>query len=51
VTNIQESVVRLAGDLTHLRGIFTPSNLADLDKGDMDFGSGGVLWEIFRVSL
>src|ERR1700730_1681667 len=43
VTIIQESVVKLSGDLTTLRGIFTPSNVADLDKGDHDLGSGGVL--------
>jgi hypothetical protein len=43
-TNIQESVVRLSGDLTPpIRGIFTPSNVASLDKFDTDLGSGGVL--------
>ncbi len=43
VTNIQESVVQLRGDLTHIDGIFTPSNVASLDFGDLDLGSGGVL--------
>jgi hypothetical protein len=43
VTNIQESVVKLSGDLTTLRGIFTPSNVAVLDQGDQDIGSGGAL--------
>ena len=43
VTNIQESVVKLSGDLTTLRGIFTPSNVAVMDQGDQDLGSGGVL--------
>jgi len=43
VTNIQESVVKLDGNLTTLRGIFTPSNVAVLDQGDHDLGSGGVL--------
>jgi hypothetical protein len=43
VTNIQESVVQLRGDLTHIDGIFTPSNVADMDKVDEDLGSGGVL--------
>jgi hypothetical protein len=42
-TNIQESVVRLSGDLTTIRGIFTPSNVFSLDKADADVGSGGVL--------
>src|ERR1700730_1606280 len=43
VTNIQESVVKLDGNLTTLRGIFTPSNVADLDHLDHDLGGGGVL--------
>lgn len=42
-TNIQESVVMLEGDLVHLWGTFTPSNVATLDFEDFDFGSGGVL--------
>ena len=43
VTNIQESVVQLRKDLTHIDGIFTPSNVVNLDKADGDLGSGGVL--------
>jgi hypothetical protein len=43
VTNIQESVVKVSPDLTQLLSIFTPSDVAKLDKGDVDFGSGGVL--------
>ncbi len=43
ITDIQESVVELSGDLTELLSIFTPSNVAALDQGDMDLGSGGVL--------
>jgi hypothetical protein len=45
-TNIQESVVRLSGDLTQILGIFTPTtspNTFTLDQEDADLGSGGVL--------
>jgi hypothetical protein len=42
-TNIQESVVWLKGDLTSLRGIFTPPEVDSLDAADADLGSGGVL--------
>jgi hypothetical protein len=41
-TNIQESVVTLSNHLG-LLGTFTPSNVAVLDEGDVDLGSGGVL--------
>jgi hypothetical protein len=43
VSNIQESVVKLSSDLTTVLSVFTPSNQASLDGGDVDFGSGGVL--------
>ncbi|MGA7218703.1 MAG: choice-of-anchor D domain-containing protein [Candidatus Sulfotelmatobacter sp.] len=43
VTNIQESVVKEAPDLSGVVDIFTPSNWSSLDKNDRDFGSGGVL--------
>jgi|HubBroStandDraft_6_1064221.scaffolds.fasta_scaffold00132_30 hypothetical protein len=43
VTNIQESVVKVSPDLTTMLDLFTPSNQASLDQGDVDFGSGGVL--------
>jgi hypothetical protein len=43
VTNIQESVVKMSSDLTTMLSIFTPSNLADLDAWDQDFGSGGAM--------
>jgi hypothetical protein len=43
VTNIQESVVKVAPSLTDVLDLFTPSNQSTLDEEDMDFGSGGVL--------
>jgi hypothetical protein len=42
-TNIQESVVKVSSDLTQVLSLFTPSDYWKLDKGDLDFGSGGVL--------
>jgi len=43
VTNIQESVVKVSSDLTAVLDLFTPSDQAQLDAEDQDFGSGGVL--------
>lgn len=43
VTNVQESVVKVSSDLTQLLGVFTPKDVNSLDRGDVDFGSGGVL--------
>ena len=43
VTNIQESVVKLAPDLSKVLDIFTPSNQGNLDQTDNDFGSAGAL--------
>jgi hypothetical protein len=43
VTNIQESVVKESSDLTKVLSLFTPSDVAALDQGDTDYGSGGVL--------
>lgn len=43
VTNVQESVVKVSSDLTTLLSLFTPSDVGQLDKGDVDFGAGGVL--------
>ncbi len=40
-TNIQESVVKLAPDLSKVLDLFTPSNQGNLDQGDTDYGSGG----------
>jgi hypothetical protein len=43
ITNIQESVVKVSPTLTTVLDLFTPSNQANLDNTDADFGSGGVL--------
>jgi hypothetical protein len=43
VTDLQESVVKLAPDLSKVLDIFTPSNWGSLDQTDNDFGSGGAL--------
>lgn len=43
VTNVNESVVKVSSDLSSLLSIFTPSDVAQLDEADEDFGSGGVL--------
>ncbi|HEY6292890.1 MAG TPA: hypothetical protein VI455_15175, partial [Terriglobia bacterium] len=42
-TNVQESVVKMPGDLSKVLDLFTPSNVFPLDVGDTDYGSGGVL--------
>ncbi len=43
VTNLAESVVRIAPDLSRVYRHFTPSDEAGLDADDDDFGSGGVM--------
>lgn len=43
VNNIQESVVELSSNLKTILGIFSPPETLQLDKGDKDLGSGGVL--------
>ena len=50
-SNIQESVVKLKGDLTEVTGLFSPNaqygtfspNTNQMDQTDEDLGSGGVL--------
>jgi hypothetical protein len=41
--NVSESVIKLSADLSKLESFFTPSNVNDLDGGDVDYGSGGAL--------
>lgn len=43
VTNIQESVVKVASTLTAVLDLFTPDDQVFLDDNDTDFGAGGVL--------
>ena len=43
VTNLQESVIKVAPDLSEVLDLFTPNNVDQLDDNDQDFGSGGVL--------
>jgi hypothetical protein len=42
-TNIQESVVKMRGDLSGVADLFTPANVFPLDQVDADYGSGGVM--------
>jgi hypothetical protein len=43
VTNVAESVVQMSADLSTVKSVFTPDNASDLEQGDVDFGSGGVM--------
>jgi len=43
VTNIAESAAAMNADLSKLQGLFTPTNHAQLDEDDGDFGSGGLM--------
>jgi hypothetical protein len=43
VTDIQESAIKVSGDLTEVLSLFTPSDWSTLDQGDIDFGSGGIM--------
>jgi len=40
--NIQESAVKVSGDLTQLLDYFTPREVDKWDTNDTDFGSGGI---------
>jgi hypothetical protein len=43
-TNIQESVVQLAADLSSVTDLFTPTDVfTSLDQNDTDYGSGGAM--------
>ena len=41
--NLSESVVKIAPDLSGIQGYFTDPDQADLDKADLELGSGGVM--------
>jgi hypothetical protein len=41
--NRPDSMIRVSGDLKSLRSSFTTSNYFQLDQGDVDMGSGGML--------
>jgi hypothetical protein len=41
--NYGESVLRLPPDLSTVSDFFTPANWNDLNNGDIDFGSGGIM--------
>jgi hypothetical protein len=43
VANISETAAKVSPDLTQLLSFFTPSDVGNLDQGDVDFGSGGML--------
>jgi hypothetical protein len=43
VTNIQESVIGIKPDLAQRTGVFTPSNVYQMDIDDADLGAAGVL--------
>jgi hypothetical protein len=43
VTAIEESAIEVSPDLSTVVDLFTPTNWADLDENDFDFGSGGLL--------
>jgi hypothetical protein len=43
VTNVQESVIGLTPNLAQRTGVFTPSNVYQMDIDDADLGAAGVL--------
>ena len=42
-TNLSESAIELSSDLTKVESYFTPSNVHQLEQGDGDYGSGGLM--------
>ena len=42
-TNIEESAVKMSGDLSTVMDLFTPSDYFTLDQEDGDYGAGGAL--------
>jgi len=51
VYNLPESAIKGSADLTTLIDYFTPSNFAQLDAQDLDFGSGGLMGVIAESVL
>jgi len=43
VNNVAESAVQISHDLKTVKSVFTPDNAVDLENGDADFGSGGLM--------
>ncbi len=43
LTNLSESLVEMAANLSRALSHFTPSNEVSLEQNDLDFGSGGVM--------
>jgi hypothetical protein len=43
VTNVQESVISMAPNLAQRGGVFTPSNVFQMDIDDADLGASGVM--------
>ncbi|HEY5048271.1 MAG TPA: hypothetical protein VII49_09645, partial [Rhizomicrobium sp.] len=42
-TNLSESVIALSSDLSTVESYFSPTDVAQLEMSDLDFGSGGVM--------
>jgi len=43
VTNVQESVINMTANLAQKNGVFTPSNVYQMDIDDADLGASGVM--------